>query len=724
MINKLNSWNELNTQNSKNSKNRINKYVLAFSIAAATIVWFSSEKVSATRINNSLENSELSDRNSVTQLNDTKELIGYIWNFFSESNIELNNIELNELYEKYLSSNLWPNTRIYIKNLLLNAYIEILKSWYTVRWYKDLDELISKIDELSDWKIEIRYDKSMPENSEFKETINIEWEIIWDRINISKKWMRFWFTSSSNNLSLNIDNKQLLWIFLSDIPNSLKESLDKISELSKIQMSLSQELRIYKNNIWLLEFQLEQLREQNRVLELEYNNSIIEINNQKKSALEENQRVLENTIKNLEETQAAEIDKLNKDIEAKNTEIIELRRAHTEELNNIRANHTTEIKRIEDRENNRIIRLQESFNQERNKLRNDILLLEEEQNNLRQLYEAQIETLNAQLTELRKDLDSISNQNINLNNQITTLNQVIERLGIDKKSISDELSLKKEELDSLIDEKNQLLWQINTVWWAKDLLLSQTQDSLRRSEALNNRLQTRISQLDSELTWLRWNINRLETENNRLRELESKSRDLVIALDEISQLNMKIEQLENQNTELINRNNRLTNDNEQFSTYREYLDKYNALLPKLEKANEDIKSLEDLIEKMKTDIGILERNNEWLNNSLTNQQRNNWVLLNQITELQKSFNDILSWKITISTESLAENLREKTEENQMLQQENQRLIREREEAIQNESNAKRELIRVQAEYAEKEDQIRREYEKKSAELIRELLLRR
>ena len=79
-------------------------------------------------------------------------------------------------YEK-TKNLLWKSSREAVRLILKDMFISILKEWYQIDSYKDLDKLRSNIMFFSRWEIEIEYSDNMPKNVEFEEEIIIEWEL-------------------------------------------------------------------------------------------------------------------------------------------------------------------------------------------------------------------------------------------------------------------------------------------------------------------------------------------------------------------------------------------------------------------------------------------------------------------------------------------------------------------------------------------------------------------
>jgi hypothetical protein len=83
-------------------KNRVNTYVFAIGLSVAAIVGTST---SANSENNN--SSVVSNEVAWVQINNSKELIDLLSNFYSMHEVELNKNQLDSLYDEYNSLNIW-----------------------------------------------------------------------------------------------------------------------------------------------------------------------------------------------------------------------------------------------------------------------------------------------------------------------------------------------------------------------------------------------------------------------------------------------------------------------------------------------------------------------------------------------------------------------------------------------------------------------------------------
>ncbi len=704
-----------NSQNSKNifRTNNFSKYILAVSLSISSIIM--SEKSNAEE-----EIQDLSQNETSQRINDSREIINVLSDFFTEQNIELDKTKLDDLYDQYFEWKIWPNTKLYLKNILLEGYLWMLEEWYSVVWYQELDELVEKIDELSNWEISINFWDSMPQDSEFNEKITIVWEISNNNLRIQESWWNLF--SNKNETQININNKNLVNVFVSDIPNSFNNSLNRIIEINNKYIELRQQLRNSKQTIDSLEFDIRELNETLSKNEQDYNQEIQRLEEEKNQNISQLEQSLDNEIAELTEKHAQEISDFEERIYTKNSEIEELRNNHNREIENLRATNLREKSRVEDEANQRIVNLQNAFNLDRNEYIEEIEELEEEIENNRRVNQTQTQTLSAQIEELTNSNEELSDENSNLRNNISELNKSLEIIREKEASITEELSRKEIEVDTLIEEKNQLVSQINTVGDARWELLNQTQESLRDSESLNQRLNNRIAQLDIEVANLISQISWLEQEKSELLEFEEKAQKLDSAMERLERMRIEVETLTDENNSLEEQNEDLEEENQELEELRDYVDRYNQLSPSLDQANQTVEQLEEQTTRQQNQIEVLETQNNWLQQSLRSQQQNNQTLLNQISSLQESYDDLLKWNIDISEESITQELREQNQVNSRLTQENQELREQAEQANMQRDQAQRELIQAQADFAEKEVEMRREFERKYAEFVRDSIL--
>ena len=125
---------------------------------------------------------------------------------------------------------LWKSSREAVRLILKDMFISILKEWYEIESYKDLDKLRSNIMLFSRWEIEIEYSDNMPKDVEFEEKIIVKWNLSsWNILLIeqaSKIDSVLEYFDTSDNVLKSDNVFALLDAYYKDLPTG-------ISELSK-----------------------------------------------------------------------------------------------------------------------------------------------------------------------------------------------------------------------------------------------------------------------------------------------------------------------------------------------------------------------------------------------------------------------------------------------------------------------------------------------------------
>ena len=201
-------------------------------------------------------------------------------------------------YEK-TKNLLWKSSREAVRLILKDMFISILKEWYQIDSYKDLDKLRSNIMFFSRWEIEIEYSDNMPKNVEFEEEIIIEWELKDWNILLIKQVSKLNFILKHIDTNYNVLKNEyifdLLDAYYKDLPtgiSDLSEELDQANSRANENFinlsSAKSELKAQEIVMSGLNLKIDNLKEKDKkaLLDLKDKYEII-LKKKKKEHLEE-----------------------------------------------------------------------------------------------------------------------------------------------------------------------------------------------------------------------------------------------------------------------------------------------------------------------------------------------------------------------------------------------------------------------------------------------------
>lgn len=656
------------------------------------------------------------------QLNNSREIIELLWNFITIQDITFQSNQVDFIYDKYKELNLSPNVKLYLKSILLDIYIGILKSWYSIEWYEDLDRFVNIIGELSEWKISVSIWETMPQDSEFSNTITIYWELKSWNLLIEKKWFSIFSIWEKNKSNIEINFKTLIIALLLDTPNTIEEAKLKIWELNGLYLDLKEELRKSNSKIWELEYEIKKLEKDKEELRKSFELKFEQITNDKINIIQRKIDEHKLEIESLTKIHEKQVSKLETRIWSLQQQIEELIKKHEEEILSINATNTAEIKKLQDEFEERLLRLQESFNEERNNFNIEIESLKKEKQNLLILHEAETSTLKDQIDELAQSNTSLLSKITELNNDIINLKQSIEVLMSAKESLNKELTRKDEEYKKLQSQYDELTSQINTIENARLALIDQLQSNLSRLESLNTRLKQRINWLETQLWEAKSRISFFEEEKVRLLKYEDDAQELVWALEQIDNMKKEIEALEKEKQSLIEENERLNLDSLKLKEIQEKLQQYDEILSKLNEALVNVDRLEKENSKLQSDLEQEWVKNEWLQRTIENQRQNINSLLQQLDEYKKAYDDLVKWNITISRDNMTEAMRQLRDENQALNEKIEWLEAQLVEKEQENKSLNQRLQQTVGDYEELIKKMKKDFTDKIAQLMKKILI--
>lgn len=118
-----------------NQNNKISKYITIIAFSTLAVLWHKSS-INATQIN-------IKEKKSNQNIT-SPDIISWLLSIESNEIKLIDKSWLDELYRLFDESLLPENTKKYIREVLLNTYINMLKNWYNINWYEELDQLREK----------------------------------------------------------------------------------------------------------------------------------------------------------------------------------------------------------------------------------------------------------------------------------------------------------------------------------------------------------------------------------------------------------------------------------------------------------------------------------------------------------------------------------------------------------------------------------------------------
>ncbi|CAD8071242.1 unnamed protein product [Paramecium primaurelia] len=366
-----------------------------------------------------------------------------------------------------------------------------------------------------------------------------------------------------------------------------------ISQQSEIQVIRDQRSKsISKDNIliernWQLIKSLENKNNQLIQKRQQQCNEIITLKNQINDISKEKQ-VQENLVQQLKQNakdNADRIKQLQNDLQ-----VINLQNANLKQLIQNHGSDLTE-KKLQIVQQKEIIEKlnQELLNKDKNKeieqLKLQINQEIEKKNNNQQIYNQQIEQLNAILNEKKQDNDQLNNNLRHLNSQIQELKQQ-----------NEDYNNKNLEYNQII---NNLKLEINNI-------------------------QANLDIKDQNILQLTQNIEQLNLEIQQLnKDKESLIQDKDQFNEEIQSLNQNINQL-NQDKELLNKDKELFNQEiQQLNQHKKQLNEnIQQLIQHQEQLNQEIIQKDDNIQDLKIELQIYEYSSKKISINVANQNQN------------------------------------------------------------------------------------------------------
>ena len=473
----------------------------------------------------SQENSNPLEKSNVAEVQSGSSIINLLSNFIwrDDKNFEINKENLNEFYNSYIESRwrLWSYLDLYLKSKIYDFYLRMLENWYSIDWYKELDELIEKIRFLSDWDLKIRMWNSMPENSEFSKKITIVWEVKWKEIILEeKKCFILCFNNKIDETNISLNINRLLSSFLLDLPVSYQDALNRLWEERRKYIGLENTLRETDRTVWKLNHTILWLRK-----EIENLENQIKINNEnylkeKEELSKQAEANLQRNIRTLTDKYEKEKEELNKIIWTKEKKYSELQEKHRQALEKAEQDVRRERVIAEDNLRRSQTSLNRDFNIEKERLQWQINNLRQEVERYKKLLQSQNVSLEEEGRSLRDVINEYNKRIIELENQIKTLQNENVYLHSLNENKTDLLEEKQNEIDKLITEKNEMIEQHQLVIDTTNQLLMENRSALETSENLIRRLENQIKELreQRELNAALEENQALKTSNNRLQE--------------------------------------------------------------------------------------------------------------------------------------------------------------------------------------------------------------
>ncbi len=546
-------------------------------------------------------------------------------------------------------SKLWPNIEESIRKFLFKTYTKLLRNWYKVHWYKELENIWNILKSLNKKEIDIKWWKNMPENPDFTEKVYIKLSIDWDKYIFNK--------NRRNERAIilkQLDILDLLDQLYSDTPTSIEIAKWNIAKLNYIKLKLQKTLIEKNREISKLTSQFESKIWVYKNKISKYEQSILDAEIAAKKAKALADKVLVNKLKELKEVHKKETSLLNKKIGDKDKNYKDLKSKYEQSILDAEI-AAKKAKALADKVLvNKLKELKEVHKKEISEDKKEINSLEAELERQQALFLSEQEIH-------KKEIESLNDIIKGLNFDIAWLDKIIIQLNaiINTKKEENESKLKllkkrNKEIGWLIQDNKKL---------SNDYVNSSKASSKLLEQAKNNALQdkTIIKELELEKKGLLEQIEKLEnkildlTEKaKKLKILEKQKLDFQNKLREKQKLDLKLLDLQKRydkelwnNTKLLKEVQELRRLNKIEETKEELLEKIKQLNTKLNKITEEkefhiqenIKN-KDIIEELKKEIEELKT----LLESLRKQRDVNWSNIKDITSLSKYLEERINAK--------------------------------------------------------------------------------
>lgn len=506
--------------------------------------------------------------------------------------ITIDKNELNTLYQGYIKLRwtLWQNLDMYIKNKLLHFYVTIIEKGYSIQWFQELDELVTRIHILSDGEKEIKLWKSMPQNSEFTSKIMVTWKLIDNKILLEEKsWISsFW---ENDSIQDTIDISKVYSVLRSDFPWSYDQALKEIASTSNNYLLTRNELIDTKRKISDLEFQVESLTKKLENMTLEREEERKKNISDIKKTQELSEKRLQQKIESLTEKFNHEKNILEEKWKQKDEAYKKLQDDFEKEKRKIFQEYQIQKQMMEDRFNTEFIQWQKKFDAERQDLLKKIDFLQNDLKDLKNFIETQNRTFQKEREEAQKSIDELNRKIMELSNEWKIKNSIIEDQKNNLTAQGDKIDNLEKMVDELTREKQLIISQNSDSFSATNTMLTQIQASLEANEKVIIWLREEINTLKKELKWKTEEVNTLLKDSLRLKSLEKEMKELN-PTEKIKMLNEKVLWLQETIEELTKKNKALNLQMTQYQKYKKAFDDYSSLQKFSQQQWNTIKQLE------------------------------------------------------------------------------------------------------------------------------------
>lgn len=708
----LNSWfsNILNSSQDISKKVKSYKYAFWLMLLSAINPGYA----------NNWEN--LQDQNSQQYISNQLDLAWIIANSVDNNiDVKVDKEKFLKIYYQFENKKWLENFNSYFNEFLLKAFLNLIEEWYEIKWHKELDEITKIIKNLTNNEVKITYWSSLPENSEFSETLIVEWKIKSWELKLEKEWSmdKFMRNISNNDVDVNLNLSNLMNIFFNDLPKSLDSAISKLIETNN-QLIKSEALnRDLNNQINSKDYQIKTLKEEIDKTVLEYETQLEELKKQFTSEKDELTDSHKKLILNLEEKHKSEINTKLNEINSKDKEIEELKNNHQKNIKELNDKHLEELKRLEDKHNWNLIDIKNDNQlkiEEKNKKISD---LEKEIENLREVNKSQKEVFEATIKNLRVEINASNLKNNDLSNLITNKEVIISELNKEITKLKKDIESKSDQIKNLVNDKSQLNNQIWTIDWLKDSLMSEAQQNLVEAQKLNSTYQARIDELQLEIDKNNKRIIELEKYLTKYNQALIENKTLRDNLEEAKKLISSIPQKDTQINELSKQVKELADLNQKLNNVLNLNKELSAENEILLKDNKNVDSLRESVKKLNDEINYLRDENKRKDERLISESKRISQLWQQIELINSKHQELIKTKSNISNSKLIAELWELNSNYKKLVEKFNLIDKQNQSLLDENSRLKKQLADALTKNSQIEDRLKKEYQRKLADIIKE-----
>lgn len=630
--------------------------------------------------------------------------------------------QLIELFNDFEWKKWIKDFDIYYQEFLLQAFLNLIKDWYQINWYQDLDELIKIINSLSKNEIKIKTWKSIPQNSEFKDNFIIEWDLKGKELKLEVEWGfdKFVRWVSDSEIKMEVNLSKMLDIYFDSLPDSLGAARDLNIKLQSSLLESENKLNELETKNKTQEFTIESLNLEIDKLQKQYEDTKLGLINKAKEEKENAEKKHKSEIEDLKKKHQEELEKKSNEITQKNTEIEEIKKTHQKEIEDLKKKQQEELKRLEDKNNENLIKLNQENQIKTNEIQKKLDEANIELESLKLAHKNEINLLNSQIDNFKKEIEKASVKITQLTNNITTLNLNIDNFKKEIENLKRDITSKKTQIDNLKTDKEKLNSQIGSIDTMKDELLNQAQLSLTESQKLNTTNENKIQSLEKELKQKEQKIveleKYLELYNNSLTEITK----LKESLDSIWKIAQSVPEKNNKITELNTEIQKLKSSLEKMEEIKSENERLKKLNSDLTQENKIVEDLKIEIKDLKTQIEFLTSENTRKDERLDSEAERIKQLWVQIEALNKKYWELIKTKANISNSKLVSEMAELNKNYSDLQKKYDDIL-EKYKLIQDENSKLKQQL---AKSTQEIEDLKAQHKKRIEQLIKDQLTKK